>query len=170
MAWPDDPGPELTAADIRYRKVKGPALYRCCVCGKTSQHWSVLNGCRNCVVPKSYRKKPKKWGRYMKKPTYEVKKGALCSPSIDPEMREKFPTLVEHLGDEAWEDGSTRETSTITIFLENGMVKMALNDRDGQRSLYITCSRWKDAMNALEKAAAAPSADWRGWKQGGKRK
>lgn len=91
----------------------------------------------------------------------------------DGDWAKKLPLLSEHLGDTTWEDGAPRELSTLTVKCEDGRIVVALNDREGHRSLYRSGETVNDALKALEKAVGDPGADWRAWHQGqkgGKRK
>lgn len=82
----------------------------------------------------------------------------------DEKFAKKFPLVLEHLTHAEWEDGGARETSTLTIFVEEGLVKIGLNDRDAQRTLYRSADTLEGAIAAVEKALAGPGADWRPWK------
>lgn len=81
----------------------------------------------------------------------------------------KCPLLVQHLSDVLWDDGKPRTPSTLTVFVEDGRVKLALNDREASASLYVAGDSLKQALGSLEKALGGPGRpDWRAWK--GKRK
>lgn len=75
----------------------------------------------------------------------------------------KCPILVEYLSAGAYEDGTVRQTSTITVFVEGRGVKLALNDRDMRRGLYVTGDTLEDALKALEKHVGLDRPDWRRW-------
>jgi len=79
-------------------------------------------------------------------------------------MRANCPTVVSYLWETAWDDGKGRETSTLTIFLEDGCLKLALNDRACMRSLYVTSTSLQDALKTMEEALREGVVDWRAWK------
>jgi len=71
------------------------------------------------------------------------------------------PAIWEYLVSERWEDGTARRTSTMTIFVEEGRVKLCLNDRQGQRSLWVSGATLLDALDALEGHLEQGTGDWR---------
>lgn len=82
----------------------------------------------------------------------------------DPRLKKTCPNVVEYMTDSAWEDGKPRDTSTLTVFLEDGMVKVALNDRACSRSLYASSDTLEGAIGALEQRLREQSPEWRSWK------
>lgn len=78
-----------------------------------------------------------------------------------------LPTICEHLTQETYEDGTSRELSKVSISYQDGLVLAALNDGDQRQSLYRSGEGVQAALKALEKALASPGADWRSW--GGKK-
>lgn len=100
----------------------------------------------------------------MKKPTAGKGKTGQAGSCPDAKLMKAYPTLVEYLVTVKWDDGSARERSTVTLFIEDGSVKLALNDRDLSRSLYVTADSLDEALGALEEALKDDSADWRAWK------
>jgi len=104
----------------------------------------------------------------MKRPDVPVNGQSTPISVSDPKFAAAYPMLTEHLADTTWDDGSTRVPSTITLFLEDGLVKLALNDRDSERSLYRSGETLQEALRAIEKALSSSGADWRAWK--GRRK
>jgi len=83
---------------------------------------------------------------------------------------EGFPTIWEYLTAMTFEDGSERQTSSLSVFVEDGVVKVALNDRAEQRSAYVTGDDLRAALKALEGQLGGAGADWRAWKVKGKKK
>jgi len=105
----------------------------------------------------------------MKKPeSVATQKGQFLAR--DEKFPKKMPCLWEYLSTTTWEDGGDRQTSTVTVFVEEGAFKAALNDRDQQRSLYATAETLEGAFLALEKALSGGTADWRAWHVRGKKK
>lgn len=83
---------------------------------------------------------------------------------------EAFPMVWEYLTAATFEDGAARETSTLAVFVEEGMVKVALNDRAERRSVYLTGSDLRAALKALEAVLGEGNPDWRVWGKGAKKK
>lgn len=105
----------------------------------------------------------------MRRPAASIPPDGSAHQVSDEDFRKRFPTIMEYLTEVTWEDGTARESSTVTTFIEDGLFKCALNDRDGHRSLYVTGDTFKKAMEALEKAVSGTAADWRAWQAKGKR-
>lgn len=73
----------------------------------------------------------------------------------------EFSTLTEWLVENVWEDGTTRETSTLLVFMEEGRWKGCLHDRDGHRSVFLTAGSPEDLFKALDEGLREDSLDWR---------
>lgn len=117
-----------------------------------------------CVA--SRRKKPMKrhWRKpYVKKPIVSEASGGSKLALADEASLKKYPTLVEYLTTLRWEDGTDRKPSSLSIFVEDGAWKVAVNDKDLQRSLYISGETLQDALGSVEKALRGENADWRAW-------
>lgn len=72
-----------------------------------------------------------------------------------------FPTLWCFLADVTWSDGSRRMTSTVNLFVEDGMVKLCLSDRDGGKTAWSTGPTLEAAATALESRLTDGTAEWR---------
>lgn len=106
-------------------------------------------------------------GLIKSRPQWEASAAAgAWSPSSG--ILSKCPGITEYLSKSLYEDGKPRQTSTLTVFIEGGMVKVALNDRDVERSSYMSGEGLEDALRSLEKHLVEEKVDWRAW--GGKRK
>lgn len=75
----------------------------------------------------------------------------------------KLPILWEYLQAEVYEDGQKRTPSTLTVFVEGRVVKLALNDKDVERSLYVSGETVEESLRALEKHLGLDKPDWRRW-------
>jgi len=72
-----------------------------------------------------------------------------------------YPTLQDHLKSSRYDDGSVRVTSTLMIFSDSGVLKICLNDRDNQRSCFVTGGCLKEALDNLEAGLCSDSLEWR---------
>jgi len=88
-------------------------------------------------------------------------KGALV---ICPLLMGWAPTVCEWLTASHYDDGELRETSTLGLFVDCGVLKLCLNDRDQFRTLYVTSDSLEGALLALEAALRGSTPDWRPWK------
>lgn len=82
----------------------------------------------------------------------------------------KYPTISQYLADGAWDDGTPRERSALSVFTEDGVVKLALNDKDLARSCYASGLTVEKCLHSMEKGLADGSAVWRLWKDGPKKR
>jgi hypothetical protein len=82
----------------------------------------------------------------------------------------EYPALWEHLSLRSWDDGSPRETSTLSVFLGAQGLQAALNDRDGGRVAFVTAVSLQGLLGALEAGIRSDTLDWRRSYQAGKGK
>lgn len=76
-----------------------------------------------------------------------------------------LPNLWDHMTAVSYDDGSPREVSTLTVFVEGRIVKVCLNDRAVSRSLFTSGASIKECLESVEKALRSDAgADWRPWK------
>lgn len=82
----------------------------------------------------------------------------------------KHPEIMAFLTDVSYDDGTPRELSTVALFTEDGAFKVALNDKDMKRSLYVSGDSAMTALDALEAVLKRGGGDWRAWNQRTKKK
>lgn len=83
----------------------------------------------------------------------------------------RWPALLEFLGTVSWPDGSSRESGTLLLFLDQGRLKVCLGDRAQSLALFVTSASGSllGLLDHCEKQLQAPAADWRPAKGKGKR-
>lgn len=84
-----------------------------------------------------------------------------------------YPTVMEFLSLQAWEDGTSRLTGTMTLMSDQGTLKAALNDKDAGLSCFVSARSLTGLLEALEKGLGTGSLEWREsktWGSSGKRK
>lgn len=86
--------------------------------------------------------------------------GGEC-PWDDPSFAESYPQLASHLRDMTYDDGSQRATSTLLVFCDAGALKLCLNDRDNNRSAFVSKSTLAEGLATLEKGLREGSLEWR---------
>lgn len=84
--------------------------------------------------------------------------------TADPSFSKKYPALSEFLACEEWSPGEERVRGTVSVFFEDGGFKAAVNDRDGERSAFVSKGAFTGLLEAIEKGLQAGSLDWRDWK------
>lgn len=71
------------------------------------------------------------------------------------------PALWEHLTLGLWDDGSVRETSTVLVFLQDGVLKACLRDRNRPAVGFVAGVSWEGLFESLEAALVSGKLDWR---------
>jgi len=72
-----------------------------------------------------------------------------------------FPTIVEFLTLDVYDDGSGRRTATLLLFCEEGLWKLCLSDRDLSRTGWSAGPTIEGALSSMEAALAADAMEWR---------
>lgn len=80
---------------------------------------------------------------------------------IDEKGTKKWPVLMDHLTQTAWEDGTTRQTSTLSVFAGDGAFKALLKDRETQLCLWVASPSLEKLYDVLEAALVDPGSVWR---------
>lgn len=97
----------------------------------------------------------------MKRPSADKLTGGIAVPWEDPWFKGEYPFLTEFLTATQYEDGTARATGTILLFVDNGCMKLVLNDRDNQRSAFIEKSELLEAFAAAEAGLRNESLTWK---------
>ena len=97
----------------------------------------------------------------IRRPTPGSQYGPTDPPWEDNEFSTNYPTIFEYLTLNSWGPGQPRSTSTIMLFVDNGVLKLCINDRDNQRSAFFTGTTLSAALVACENALSGETADWR---------
>jgi hypothetical protein len=82
-----------------------------------------------------------------------------CAP--DPRALKECPTVWAYLTQTTWSDGTRRETSSVLMFQQDGMIKAMLRDADAGLCLWVAARSFYGAFSALEAALNDPNAEWR---------
>jgi len=101
----------------------------------------------------------------MKRPPVTATGASNTGPLTDPVFSKRCPNLFAYLTDDMWEDGTERETSTLLIFEDGGVLKAWLNDRALHRSLWVAGATLQGLLDALNEAVVDPAAGWRATQQ-----
>lgn len=98
---------------------------------------------------------------YLRKPT--------ADPGQVPELKlaegdlfwGRWPAVVEHLTQTVWEDGSPRELSSVTLFVEGPVVKACLSSKATGEVVFVSGNSCEAALDALEAGLEGGGLDWR---------
>lgn len=97
-----------------------------------------------------------------------VSQGPAVAPPLPPNMTE-MPLTWDRLTNPKYADGSPRKTDSLTLFYEEGALKLCLSDRDQGFVAFLTAQDPLDLLWRLEGKLTDGSLEWRP-SQGGKRK
>lgn len=94
--------------------------------------------------------------------TGEAGRLAVC-PVLD-----AVPGVREMLTETRFPDGSNRLTSTLLLFIEAGVVKVCLHDRDQGQTAWASGASVGDVLEALEAGLQGDTLQWKAsYKKGG---
>lgn len=90
--------------------------------------------------------------------------GSKCNVMpVEQGFTKRYPTIVMYMTDLVWDDGTPREVSSLGVSVKDGLMCLALNDKDGRQSAYTSAVTLEKALEALEKALAEDAVTWRAW-------
>lgn len=149
--------------------IKTGHLQWCAACYANIRGRSRYKGHRHYVSPPT---PYVPWESYvMKKPTAATKPTSLGPTTMDGDsILKRYPKIVEYLTTDAWEDGSARDPSALSVMLRDGDVLLALNDKDLKQSLYTQAESLTEALKLMEAALAEDKGTWRPWNAGKKKR
>lgn len=98
-------------------------------------------------------------------------KGEVATAAVsDPNFEKKFPKVWEYMTRLHFDDGEPRQLSKVSLFVENGKFKAALNDPEERASLYVAADTVDAVLKALEATLASENPEWRPWNGNTKKK
>lgn len=80
---------------------------------------------------------------------------------VDPGLAKRCPALAAHLCQSLWDDGSPRQTSTLSVFTGDGAWKACLRDRENHLCLWVAATSFDRLTGALETALGDENTVWR---------
>lgn len=172
----------LTYIKLMRNEKRGPAGGTCPNKGKASGNpawcpvcYANMRGRSRVKGHRGYREKPTPyipWESYvMKKPDVQTKPARLSGTvGTEDGILKKYPRIVEYLTTDAWEDGSAREPSALSVMMRDEDVLLALNDKDLKQSLYTQAESLTEALKLMEGALATSKGAWRPWNAGKRKK
>lgn len=87
--------------------------------------------------------------------------GKGSKPPEDEKFMKAHPVLWQFLCATTYSDGEVRQPSILTMFCEDGAVKLCLSERDRGMTLWATAATVQAAYKALEERLTAERPDWR---------
>jgi len=74
---------------------------------------------------------------------------------------EGYPAIWEYLACGRYPDGSARQRASLTVFVEDGLIKLCLSDRDCERTAWGGSDEMLDALAGLDRALQEGHVQWR---------
>lgn len=87
-------------------------------------------------------------------------------PFPDAKFADKRPLLAEFFTRVFWGPGEPREKGSLFLFVEDGMFKCCVNDKDSSQVAFVTGTTLDGLLDAVEKGLAQDRLDWRLSSQG----
>lgn len=84
----------------------------------------------------------------------------------DPEAFARWPRLMEHLTCDEWEDKTSRDRSTLIVFVEGYRWKVCLSAKSEGEVAFMTGDSLYGALDAIELGLVNDSLDWRVSREG----
>lgn len=97
----------------------------------------------------------------LKKPSAATSGGLLDVLPLGPGLLSPYPCVWEFLVTPTYDDGSRRQLPTLMFFLHDGRLTAALNDRDNNRTAFVSGCEPNGLLDALEAGLDADSLVWR---------
>jgi len=97
----------------------------------------------------------------VKKPDVRMNGSPLDKPWGIDDWKVEHPSLTDMLQCARWDDQTARQTSTLLLFVEDGVLKCCLNDRHYQRSAFFTASTLADLIVKVELAITTGTVEWK---------
>lgn len=97
----------------------------------------------------------------MKKPVRDGNCGRSRGSLAASDFARLYPTLFEWLETDQWDDGSARETTTLFIFADGGVLKVMMKDRDGKQVAFLSADSLDGLLGGLERGLADGSIVWK---------
>lgn len=97
----------------------------------------------------------------MRKPTAPPRGTVTNEKWKDAEFEADYPFLFAFLHETKWDDGTQRQTGTMTLFVQDGVLKAVVNDRALERSGFVSGSTLSLLFDALESNLSEDTMDWR---------
>jgi hypothetical protein len=77
-----------------------------------------------------------------------------------------YPVLHAWMTDARWDDGKSRETTTVIVCVDQGTLKACVNDRDSGKSAWLSSDSLEGLFLAIECHLRDGSMPWRDAKRG----
>jgi len=98
---------------------------------------------------------------YVQKALQQTAASGLGAACHDADLAAACPALHEFLTLSRLPDGKTRQTATLSVFVEGSLWKCVLNERESNLTLWATAETLQGLWMELEQRLTADQVDWR---------
>jgi hypothetical protein len=106
--------------------------------------------------------------RWMKRPTVlKPAKGKWACG--DAKFATRFPGVAAMLCDPWWDDGTSRQCSSLSVRMDSTSVFLSISDHASSASAYTTAETLEAALELMEAAIQEGTIQWRSWKSGSRK-
>lgn len=109
-------------------------------------------------------------GKFAESMKRDLAKKGEVPQAKDTMFSKEFPALWDLITCTRFSDGSLRTPATLIMFVEDGMWKACLSDRETGRVAFVTADCQNALLPSLEDALQTGKLDWRVSRQGGQKK
>jgi len=99
--------------------------------------------------------------KFVKKAEVLKKDRVNGEPPVDKTFSKKYEAIWEYLTCSKMDDGSTRLTTSFTVFADDSGLKCFVNDKDNERSTCVTADTMADLLATVELALQSDTTAWR---------
>lgn len=91
----------------------------------------------------------------------ELKAMGASTVTLSDDDKKRFPTLLDHLTQDKWPDGSSRERSKMNVWWDGSIFKVMVRDVDQKLVIFVASPSLSKLLPTLESVLSDPAADWR---------
>jgi len=99
--------------------------------------------------------------RYLQEPSKNGAAGSSVGELDLVGFGEAFPALWEFMTLARWESGKARVLGSLTLFVESGLVKCCVNDKDRRLMAFVGASGLLAVLEEVEKQLQEDCVSWR---------
>lgn len=99
--------------------------------------------------------------RFLQEPSKNGTKELALTPLDAAAFGEAFPALFEFMSLARWESGKARILGSLTLFMEQGLVKCCVSDKDARLMAFVGASGLVEVLEEVEKQLAEGCVSWR---------
>jgi hypothetical protein len=107
---------------------------------------------------------------FLRRPSSNGVRSADGAASVDCAYCQRYPALAEFLTLSEWEPGQLRVTGTLLLFVEEGVWKACLHDRDDCKAAFVSSETFQGLLERVDEGLRGDDFDWRNKRQQSPRK